>query len=215
MRAEGRWGRLLWLGWICAGAIGWGAAPPVNALLSGVLIRFVAPHGWTMTMLNAGVVLVAAQGVALALAQWLVARRYVRRAGRWAWATVCAAALVVGAMAIAVRGPLYAQWWTYVGIILLEGVVMGLAQWLILRPYGARAGWWIVVNAFVWPLAVVAAALVYMPVPRLVGPAGTGAWWFIVVVTLGWALGGGLYGALLGRVLVALLRQSPRAAAPL
>lgn len=214
MHADGRGGRLLWLGWICAGAIGWGAAPLVNALLGSVLTRFVGFHEWTAVR-NTGVILVAAQGVALALAQWLVARRYVRGAGRWAWATAGAAALAVGAMAVVVRGPLHAQWWTYDEILLLEGVVVGLAQWLVLRPYGARAGWWIVVSALVWPLAVIAAVLASAPVARLAGPAGSGAWWFIVVVTLGWALGGGLYGALLGRVLVSLLRRSPRATASL
>lgn len=214
MRADGHGGRLLWLGWIGAGAIGWGAAPLVNALLGSVLTGFVGIHAWA-TMSNSGIILVAAQGLALALAQGLVARRYVRRAGLWAWATASAAALAVGAMAVVVRGPLHQQWWTYDEIILLKGVLMGLAQWLVLRPYGPRAGWWIVVSALVWPLAVVAAVLVSMPLPRLVGPSVVGAWWFVVVVTLGWAIGGGLYGAVLGRVLVSLLRRSPRATAAL
>jgi hypothetical protein len=30
------------------------------------------------------------------------------------------------------------------------GLVVGIAQWLVLRRYSARAGWWIVANVFAW-----------------------------------------------------------------
>lgn len=203
MLTHERSGRLLWIEWICAGAVGWGLAALISALVNDILIDIMRP-----SMQGVGLVQVATQGAVLALIQWLVVRRYLRRADHWAWATAGTVALAMGAIVIGVRGPLPAQEWTYDRIILLEGVVVGAAQWLVLRPHVARAGWWIAASALGWPTAVIAEALVYGSVARMVGPVGVRAGWFVAVVMLGATLGGGLYGALLGRVLVALLRRA-------
>ncbi|MDX1615874.1 MAG: protein kinase [Candidatus Promineifilaceae bacterium] len=77
----------------------------------------------------------------------------------WAqWTLVTAAALAIG-------GPL-ASWlsrwlhwdmelavpaeWLYLN--LLAGLVLGLAQWRLLRRYLARSGWWVLLTMLAWPV---------------------------------------------------------------
>lgn len=91
------------------------------------------------------------------------------------------------------------------GIELLIGAVVGTLQWLVLRPLIRDDGWWIPASAIGWAGAAVGIGFA-QPEDRLVGQVviatgiGLGqwlvlrwqvhrAWWWIVLSTLGWALG--------------------------
>lgn len=96
-------------------------------------------------------------------------------------------------------------WWAVAG-----AVGWGLAQWLVLRQHVRHAGWWIAASAVGWLIAAFVEILISVVIARMIGPHafGTGAWWPMWLIDA--AVLGGLYGALLGRVFVALLRVSPR-----
>ncbi len=68
----------------------------------------------------------------------------------------------------------------YVGVT-VGGVVAGVLQWLVLRRQVARAGWWVMASA-------VAAAIVGVVI------FGVG----VVSVDVGWVVGAGLFGTVLG-----------------
>ena len=202
MVVEGR-GRSVWLWWAIAGAMGWGLASAMDALLHLSSLPHVYP-GDAIPPLGV-------QGLALGVAQWLIVRRYMPRAGWWAPATIIGVILIAVAPVVAyeTQDP-RSMWLKYESGGLLEGLVLGVAQWLVLRQHVRRAGWWIVASAVGWLIAAFVGVLSTTSIARMIGPTalGTGAWWpmwFIDAAVLG-----GLYGALLGRVFVALLRASPR-----
>lgn len=202
MTVEGRAGRSVLLWWIIAGVLGWGM-PRLPSLL---------PHGGPAYQGTYGadaVLNLATQGLVLGLAQWLIVRRYMPRAGWWVPATIVAAVLIAAATVVAYEGGGYRSFFVRNGIgTLVEGLALGMAQWLVLRRHVTRAGWWVVASAAGW----LAAVFLTMVIFRLgLGALPMHAWRSVVVVS--WAAGGALYGALLGRVLIALLRASPAASA--
>ncbi|MFO7742188.1 MAG: hypothetical protein R6X31_07735 [Anaerolineae bacterium] len=114
------------------------------------------------------------------------------------------------------------------------GVVVGVMQWLVLRPLVREDGWWIPASAAGWAGSVALVILILRPQNSLVAPvllgAGIGltqwlvlrwqleqAWWWIVLSTLGWAIGmmgilgaslaGAAAGAVTGVALEHLLRH--------
>ena len=111
-------------------------------------------------------------------------------------------------------------------------MIMGMAQWLVLRARIRRAGWWIIASAVGW---VVGLAVITVASPSAAGAVfgavlgattGTAQWlvlrlsvyqagWWIVISILGWALGpifgatlvGGIVGAVTGVSLELLVRH--------
>lgn len=93
------------------------------------------------------------------------------------------------------------------------GAVVGVLQWLVLRSLLREDGWWIPASAAGWAGSVALVTLILRPQNPLVAPlllgAGIGltqwlvlrwqleqAWWWIVLSTLGWAIGMmGIFGA--------------------
>lgn len=112
---------------------------------------------------------------------------------------------------------LWAKWilvstlgWVLGGVLALEiltGLVIGALQWIVLRPLIRQSGWWILSSALGWA-AGQGLALLFPPLEgklllmTTIGAAlGFGqwlilrwqiyrAWWWIVLSTLGWAVGG-------------------------
>lgn len=103
------------------------------------------------------------------------------------------------------------------------GLIIGIAQWLILRPIFSQAWWWIITSSIGWALGWGLVSLVSPPqIETLVGAilgAATGflqyfilrrwlpkAGWWIIISALGWAIGltgfvsGQLAGAAVGAV---------------
>jgi hypothetical protein len=91
------------------------------------------------------------------------------------------------------------------------GALVGAAQWIVLRPLIRRDGWWIPASAVGWAAGRAIVLTVFPPGTAGFAEAVIGAsvglaqwlvlrgqvhraWWWIVLSTLGWALG--LTGAL-------------------
>ena len=115
----------LWFQWVLATTLGW-------------LIGFIIGEG--------------AIGVALGLGQWLVLRQWVREPGWWIWASTVGWAIGWILIITEILPPPQA------GIIaaLLAGAVLGLmlgvAQWFILRRLVDSAGWWVLVSTTGWAI---------------------------------------------------------------
>lgn len=160
---------------------------------------------WFQTMLLLSTTL-------LAMAQWVVIRRYVHDAGWWAVASVvgATASLMLSAF-IGIRGEVTGTFLskalgaepvmtelrlvTMALIGTVAGGGLGCAQWLVLRCSVQRAGWWVVGSA--------AGGLVGILV-------GNGVAW-LVGVPYGMGVGGAciglLYGIMTGWVLVWLVKR--------
>ena len=124
---------------------------------------------------------------------------------------------------------------TICGIVF--GVITGFFQWLVLRRYLSRAGWWIVASAVGWAVGIALGWIVHWGDVGFVAigaTVGAGQWlilrrqvrragWWILASAIGWAVGwwavgrvlgevwgGGVGGQFTGAVLVWLLHQSRR-----
>jgi hypothetical protein len=193
VRAEPRrkpgWG--FWLLWVLASTVGWAVGLAVgdavgDAVGGGGVVAMVAAVG------GAGV------------AQWLLLRRQVHRAGWWILASTAGWAVglavggavshaVVGAVGSAVRFAVLLAVGDAVGGA-VAGTVVGAAQWLILRRQVRRAGWWILASTTGWAVGL---------------SVGDAVGW-AVGDAVGWAVGGAVIGIITGAVLVWLLRQPRR-----
>jgi hypothetical protein len=193
VRAEPRrkpgWG--FWLLWVLASTVGWAVGLAVgdavgDAVGGGGVVAMVAAVG------GAGV------------AQWLLLRRQVHRAGWWILASTAGWAVglavggavshaVVGAVGSAMRFAVLLAVGDAVGGA-VAGAVVGAAQWLILRRQVRRAGWWILASTAGWAVGL---------------SVGDAVGW-AVGDAVGWAVGGAVIGIITGAVLVWLLRQPRR-----
>ncbi len=168
----------LWFLWLMAGAIGWGWSMDPSSFGEPRPVEILA----SLPAVNVPQYLsVAAGSILVGVLHWLVLRRYLAGAFRWALAGIGAAA--AGALLVLGLGWVEADlgWIAGVG---LYGTLAGVLQWLVLRREVARAGWWVLGSTVGWVVAI--------PWGDMMGPPG-------------WAL----YGAITGTVLVWLLRQTP------
>ena len=117
----------LWFQWLLATTLGW---------LLGILIGEI------------GV------GVVVGIGQWLVLRQRIHQAGWWVWASTVGWAvgwaLIVTGVVISPEARSYrlACGWSCVGVML------GIAQWLVLRRMVHYAGWWVLANAIGWAIGL-------------------------------------------------------------
>jgi hypothetical protein len=125
----------LWLQWLAVTTLGW--------LLGAALLPELA--------------LVVA-GFVIGVLQWVVLRQRLSQTGWWVLASAVGWA-GGGAIAIALVPP---DFGFLTGTVL--GAVGGAAQWLFLRRYFYRAGWWVPVSALGWT-----AGLTLLSGPLLVG----------------------------------------------
>jgi len=181
-RAPVGWG--FWLLWVLASTTGLGLAWSVGTVVS----LSVSGEGAMATLALAGVGW-AVGGALLGAAQWYILRGRMSRAGWWVLASTPSfgVGMVVGPyVAEVLNGVL--SWAVWGG---LWGVMLGAAQWLVLRRRVFRAGY--------WALASTVGAGTCGAVLGFLHQAGVeGANLF---------LGGALFGAITGGALVWLLRQ--------
>ncbi len=117
------------------------------------------------------------------------------------------------------------------------GATLGIAQWLILRPWVSNAGWWVVASTAGWLIGGTSLLIISPPQNETITGAIFGLWiglaqwivlrkwvplsgWWLVISALGWAIGfsslvsspfvGAIIGAITGIGLELLLRYSKR-----
>lgn len=118
-------------------------------------------------------------------------------------------------------------------VVIAIGTVMGFMQWIVLRSLMGEAGWWILATAVGWAVGQMVVNIVPLVGTVVVQGAvlgavtGTMQWfvlrrwvyraaWWIVMSTLGWAVGpvlgtslvGAVVGAVTGFALELLLRHA-------
>ena len=215
-------GGRFWRDWIAANALGELLGLGVAVVIAvGVAQAHPLPPGEEILIVTAAFLVIGAyEGAIVGAAQWLVLRRVLPslRARQWIVATVAGAliAWTLGRIPSAL-----ADWESVSGgagqpapgastIVLLSaaagaalGLILGAAQWVVLRGHVRRAGLWIGANALAWaagmPLIFVAAGL---PAPHTSALA-IGA---LVLITVG--VTGAVVGAIEGAFLRLLLRTA-------
>lgn len=207
-RTQFDWG--LWLKWVLAMTVGSAAYVLASYIFGVYIISRISNDHWLVVepILQAGYGLIdAGLGLIVGVAQWLVLRRQLDRAGWWIVATA-----VGFGMGYYVDRSLH-----YMGLrnsILsglarnaAEGTVIGVMQWLVLRRQLDHAGWWIpaVVAGGIVSMAVYAAVLNIFVVNVSLIPLH---WHSEVAFQLaGGAIWGNVQAAITAPVLVFLLRQ--------
>jgi hypothetical protein len=190
-------GRFFWLEWTAAGAIGLAVGQAVSSAVPQDTVLLATLYS-------------AVMGLPLGLMQWLVLRRRLDSSVRWILATVLGSAVGggLGMAASFAAGEIVIQPWA----ILLFGGALGMSQWLVLRTRLAGAGWWVLMSTLGLPLSFILG---------LVAAFSLGFGWFDVdpifrVVSLAFfgAVAGAVFGAISGALLVRLVREPRRVAAP-
>jgi hypothetical protein len=181
----------VWLRWTLATAIGWSAGEAVASLVPEDSVLGGALH-------------TAVIGVILGASQWLVLRRSIDVGGQWIVATTAGSAIggAIGIAASFASGADVIQPWA----LLPFGIMLGLAQWLVLRTKLAGASWWTVVSTLGLPLSFIVGLVVSFSLGfewEEVDP-------FFRVESLSFfgAVAGAVLGILSGALLVALLRNA-------
>lgn len=120
----------------------------------------------------------------LATFQWLLLRRHLPHAGWWIPATV------LGWLAAGIIVPIIGYWLLRkditqtapLSLFILAGVTVGLSQWLFLRRFIPRAGWWILISLYAFASILLAVGssgglltiLVFVLLPGII--SGMGLW---------------------------------------
>lgn len=205
----------LWLWWVLATALGEFVGFAVPAAVGAVAAWALEGKAGTfanITMLGIMVSAGLAEGAVLGFAQGTVLRRYIPNMARreWVVATALAAGLAwtIGMIPSTLRDLTAINPAILVfGGILLGAIFVasiGFAQWLILRRYIQKAGWWVLANALAWPLGV---AVPFGGIAMV--PDGAPAVAYIVVGVVSGLMMGVVVGAITGMALVWLLRTLP------
>lgn len=121
------------------------------------------------------------------LLQYLLLRHYLPRIGRWVAATALGWLLGIAVVYLG-----YAVWpvalnANSVWSSMLIGAVAGLAQWLVLRRWAPRAGWWALASVLGWGLVRLIAGEVFTSLLELLiigavpaAVTGLALWWLLI-----------------------------------
>ena len=105
-------------------------------------------------------VLVPLIGLTLAIAQWFLLRLHVPRAALWIPATFIGWVVPI-ILLLAFFAPSAANQQRQIGAVLASiGLLMGAAQYFVLRPYKPHSGWWIPASALGWLILAIG-----LPIP--------------------------------------------------
>lgn len=180
---------VFWLRWVISSALG----VAVGFVAAGALLDSVggAPFDRLNDVVSFGLV---AGG--LGLGQWRSLSRIVAGAGAWPLATLVGG-VAAGALADVLAGGINA-----IAVFAGFGLLIGVAQWLVLSRWVGQAWWWVIASTLGWTLGIRALSVVNasglaesLAVSDRLGPA------------LDYALMGALAGVVTGATLVWLARQ--------
>ena len=188
----------------------WGAAAIAIAVVATLLHCITQRKrnrdpNWVDIPINAGWALVAVVALALGhpgsiagVLQWLVLRPHVPASRWWMLASAVGAYVAFLVLSVVALG-------NAVLIYATAGLLIGIAQWLVLRRKVPRAGWWIAASVLGYVAggaAALAAGAGLNAAVGLLGPTTAN----VVGHTAPNLLGGVFYGALTGFWLARLLR---------
>lgn len=202
----------LWFWWMLATStgefVGFAVPATVGAVASWVMAGMVGSFV-ALAMLGVMVLAGMVEGAVLGFAQWLALRRYIQSMAQREW--VLATALAAGvAWALGMLPSTLGDLATINPAVLIGGgillgaifvVSIGFAQWLVLRRYIEKAGWWVLANAVAWPMGV---AVPFIGLALV--PDGSPVMVWVVVGVMSGFLMGVVVGAITGVALVWLLR---------
>jgi len=166
---------------------------------------------YRIAMVGEGVFAGLVGGAALGFAQWLVLRRYIENmaAQGWVLATAVGGFLELAIIGLAGLLPRLGMITLCSTVIVAGGTVLGFVQWIVLRRYIQKAGWWVLANAIGWKAFMVVGVIFYFFV-LLLGMSYEGEWAWMMPPA--YVLGGVpvlmVPGAITGIALVRLL-QTP------
>ncbi|MBU0672671.1 MAG: hypothetical protein KJ732_06565 [Candidatus Margulisbacteria bacterium] len=197
----------LWLSWTLATTVGeliGFAVPTIVGLIA------VALKTNEIAMIPVMAIAGMGEGACFAFAQWLVLRKYIKNLEkRFITNTAIAAgvAWTIGMLPSAI-GPrsmfLPKILLAVIGIAIAAVFLLsiGYAQWLVLRKYIQKAGWWIAANAIAWPLGV---AMTFIPITLV--PDNSPMFLWVAAGILGGIMMGATVGAITGLFLGKLLKS--------
>ena len=212
--------RAFWLQWVGANLLGeFLGLGLVGAIGYLTVLVFGEPTSLAYTLVFAvlAIGLGAAEGMIVGYAQTMVLRRRLPQLRSWISATV------VGAVAAWTLGVLPSTVMSFIGAAshessaeisdalqlllaapmgMVAGAILGFPQWLVLRRYVSRAGWWLPANALAWGCGM---PLVFFAAGAM--PAGS-ALSMAVVAAGSLAATGAVVGAVHGGFLVWLLASA-------
>lgn len=198
-RKQVGWG--FWLQWVTASTVAFclnataigGTARILNDISS--VVGGVAVTGVTLLVV----------GFLPGFLHWIILRQWLPRAG-W-WVSVSGLGSFLGFLAIGLGmnlaigvaggedGSAYIMFPGFGVEFAFAGALAGTIQWIVLRRWVTRAGWWVVISSVGWAVA----GLAYMRLTR-----GND-----VALPLGGAISGALSGGITGLGMVWLLRARP------
>jgi hypothetical protein len=214
------WDWKLWFQWILANTVG-ETVGLGGTLLLGILLLSNAEQ--TVGFVIAAVLAVLAgtfiEGTVVGTMQWLVLRHPLKsmRWRSWALATAVGAFVAwtlgmipstfffTGADTATTSTTPMSDLMVYalastMGLAL--GAILGVPQWLVLRRYIPKAGWWVLANALAWMLGMV---VVFIGTSFI--PAGAFTLQVALLLLLFVVAAGATVGAVHGLVLIWLLRS--------
>ena len=221
---------IFWLRWVLANALsealGLGAVLLVGFGVLGPRLAGLSGAWPAMLGLVAGVLLGVFEGIVVGAAQGSVLRRRLPGLAlrRWIVATVIGATIAwglgmlpstllsanAGGSEAATEMPEALVYVLAAGMGLVAGVILALAQWLVLRSLRSpvrRAGLWLPANALAWLCGM---PLVFLGMGAI--PAGASVLQAVPIVVAAVSAAGAIVGAIHGLVLVrVLLVQTPAA----
>lgn len=213
--------RRIWLRWILANSVGEVVGLGLAALVGVWFALNYETNQTTSSILLMAVLMIVAgtfEGVVVGFAQSLVLRLAIRdfKTKGWVIATAIGAFIAwtlggIPSVAMSLNEQATAtppeemsdaaMYGMAVIMGLALGFTLGVPQWLILRSYVQRAGWWTLANALAWafgmPVVFIAASNAPLSNP------------FLLVLWIGFVVGlaGAIVGALHGLFLVWLLQR--------
>ncbi len=189
------WG--VWLQWTAASTVGFAVAATAFRAM-GTLLTDTTP-AWVGGLIST---VVAVAGVSLpGFLHWLILRRRFARAGWWILASGVGSLVGFLIQGVGLAGADTGQGFLFISdryvvdvAAIFAGAVAGAMQWLVLRQWVGRAGWWVLASSVSW----FGATYVYVFSTRAND----------VHLPLGGAAAGILSGTIMGLVLVWLMRHT-------
>jgi len=144
------WSFLIW--WTGLTIIGGLAGNYIADRLGLGMAGWPSDTGILFSMLGSGVF-----ALFVSAAQWIVMRRLFSKTAWWLVAGTFgrAVGMLIGSMAIVIishQFNLQAGIWSNGIYLTVRGAVLGTSQWLILKQWRTKAGWWVLGNAIGWML---------------------------------------------------------------